>query len=103
MHPGRLRALPRLQCKIIGVSSGPFHCLAWNKHGQLYSWGKAQYGCLGYEVPANNDYIVETPTLVPHLHTVEVLKACAGERHSLVLTVSGVVYSWGGKEIYSVD
>lgn len=29
----KLYKIPKLKQDIIGICSGPFHCLAWNKHG----------------------------------------------------------------------
>ena len=56
--------MPRLKKDVIGIATGVSHALAWTKTGALYSWGKLQYGCLGFKLSAFDDYIVETPTYI---------------------------------------
>ena len=41
---------------IEGISVGKAHVLAWNAHGQLFSWGDSTCGKLGYLVNNLNNY-----------------------------------------------
>ena len=37
--------------KIVGISSGLTHSLAWDCEGKIYSWGSGVNGKLGHPIP----------------------------------------------------
>nr|XP_015106001.1 E3 ISG15--protein ligase HERC5 isoform X1 [Vicugna pacos] len=87
----------RFQCilqekSIIQITCGDYHSLALAKGGELFAWGQNLHGQLGVgsECPST-----PTPQIVEHLSGVPLVQISAGEAHSLALSMSGNVYSWG--------
>ena len=85
--------------KIISISSGTVHNMALSSKGDVYSWGSAQGGQLGLSeiyLTSNfrDSFFIPTPTKIPTLPN-NISKISCGEAHSLALTSSGMVYSWG--------
>jgi RCC1 and BTB domain-containing protein len=78
------------------ICCGGFHTLALIDTGDVYSWGKGEFGQLG----VGSDSNAALPRLISALHDVgRVAAISAGENHSVVATVTGDVYSWGyGKQ-----
>ncbi|ETW04506.1 hypothetical protein, variant 2 [Aphanomyces invadans] len=85
-------AIPQLQ-HVVQVSCGGWHVLACDLNGHVYSWGSNVNGQLGLECP--NVSMVPTPTLVEDLVGTYISAVASGDGHSLALTSSGQVYSWG--------
>ena len=85
--------------KIISISSGTVHNLALTSTGKVYSWGSAQGGQLGLSeiyLTSNfkDSFYISTPTIIPTLEN-NIIKISCGEAHSIALTNTGMVYSWG--------
>ncbi|XP_057584375.1 E3 ISG15--protein ligase HERC5 isoform X2 [Hippopotamus amphibius kiboko] len=60
--------------------------------GELFAWGQNLYGQLGVgRIFASSP----TPQIVEHLSGVPLVQISAGEAHSMALSMSGNVYSWG--------
>lgn len=59
---------------------------------QVFSWGSNAYGQLGL-----GNYLIETPypQMIQSLASAKIVELSAGQYHSLALTCSGKVYSWG--------
>lgn len=79
---------------VIAISGGINHTLALTDSGRIYAWGDNSFGQLGI----GNDTSYTLPVLVDmtgSLSGKEVISVVAGNRHSLALTNSGEVYSWG--------
>lgn len=66
---------------------------AISSRGELYTWGRNCYGCLGHE--SSDDKL--TPLLVEALKGQRVVDvACgSGDAQTLAVTDSGLLYSWG--------
>lgn len=62
---------------------------------QVWSWGKGSYGQLGH----GDDLDRMQPCLMKHLNDSGVLKVSAGHGHSLALTCSFSVFSWGLNDV----
>ncbi|KAL1434228.1 hypothetical protein MTO96_011869 [Rhipicephalus appendiculatus] len=62
---------------------------------QVWSWGKGAYGQLGH----GDDLDRMQPCLMKHLNDSGVLKVSAGHGHSLALTCSFSVFSWGLNDV----
>ncbi|XP_010964433.2 E3 ISG15--protein ligase HERC5 isoform X1 [Camelus dromedarius] len=87
----------RFQCilqekSIIQITCGDYHSLALAKGGELYAWGQNLHGQLGVGSECTS---TPTPQIVEHLSGVPLVQISAGEAHSLALSMSGNVYSWG--------
>ncbi|XP_070265202.1 E3 ISG15--protein ligase HERC5-like isoform X1 [Myotis yumanensis] len=89
----------RLQCysffqekTIIQITCGDYHSLALSKGGELFAWGQNLDGQLGLGRILDS---TPTPQLVEHLSGVPLAQISAGKAHSMALSMSGNVYSWG--------
>lgn len=74
------------------VSCGATHSLAINEWGQLFSWGSNSRGQLAKDT---TEQISSSPKLVKALATKHIVQIASGQYHSLALTNSGDLYSWG--------
>ena len=74
------------------VWAGMSHSLALSEGGKLYGWGRNVYGELGL-VGLDTEYQM-TPKCIPSLDRA-VTQASGGVSHTLALTETGEVYSWG--------
>ncbi len=85
---------PTLTLKILNnitqISAGFDRSFALNKNGQVYSWGSNTEGRLGLKDTKNRN----TPTLVPEIPD-NIVQLSTGKYHTLALTNTGEVYSWG--------
>ncbi|XP_024591916.1 E3 ISG15--protein ligase HERC5 isoform X2 [Neophocaena asiaeorientalis asiaeorientalis] len=88
----------RFQCilqeknNIIQITCGDYHSLALSKGGELFAWGQNSDGQLGVGRIFDS---VPTPQIVEHLSGVPLVQISAGEAHSMALSMSGNIYSWG--------
>jgi alpha-tubulin suppressor-like RCC1 family protein len=80
--------IPNLN-NIVSISAGYNISVALNSSGQVYTWGRNDYGQLGL---GDNNYRV-IPTLVPNLSNVTYVVAIAGRCYAI--TQSGQIYAWG--------
>lgn len=81
---------------IIQITCGDYHSLALSKGGELFAWGQNSHGQLGIGVMCPS---VPTPQIVEHLAGVPLVQISAGEAHSMTLSMSGNVYSWGKNDL----
>ncbi|XP_017400590.1 E3 ISG15--protein ligase HERC5 isoform X2 [Cebus imitator] len=81
--------------KIIQITCGDYHSLALSKGGELFAWGQNLHGQLGVgrKFPSTT-----TPQIVEHLAGIPLAQISAGEAHSMALSMSGNIYSWGKNE-----
>jgi hypothetical protein len=79
------------QVPILQVSCGWQHSLALSHSGQVYSWGYGDDGQLGQG--STQDYI--TPTVLPGLRDVAVVRVACGHSHSGCIAAEGEGYMWG--------
>jgi len=76
------------------VDTGLFHSLALDEDGQIWAWGSNSYGKLGDGSTTNK----LEPTLIVMPVGAEFVQISAGEDHSMGLTTSGDVWTWGSNE-----
>ena len=89
------RAVEALTGKVITqVTCGSYHTAAVSASGELYTWGGGMYGKLGHG--DENGHAV--PRHVAALRDVQVVQVACGSRHTVVITRSMDVFSWGDKE-----
>ena len=85
--------------RVLSVAAGNFHCLAVTEEGDVFSWGHAQHGRCGYYVPSYGEHglrpIQAHPQCIEALTSVRARCVSAFGDHSLVVTESGTVYSFG--------
>ncbi len=88
--------LPGASGAIVQIAAGESFSLALTATGQLYAFGDNQYGQLASTTNNGSEAANPTPTLV-HLPdaTAPVMKIAAGASHSLALTRSGQLYTFG--------
>jgi RCC1 and BTB domain-containing protein len=91
--------VPRLVEALAGkqiqqVTCGSYHTAAVSYTGELFTWGGGMYGKLGHG--DENGHAV--PKQVLALSSISVVQVACGSRHTVVLTQSLEVYSWGDKE-----
>eukprot|EP01130_Rhizamoeba_saxonica_P000104 TRINITY_DN10122_c0_g1_i1.p1 TRINITY_DN10122_c0_g1~~TRINITY_DN10122_c0_g1_i1.p1 ORF type:complete len:409 (+),score=60.65 TRINITY_DN10122_c0_g1_i1:21-1247(+) len=67
------------------------HSLALDKFGKVYAWGSNTHGKLGIGDP--DTLISSVPRQIPLNETI--VEVAVGIHHSLALSSSGLVYSWG--------
>lgn len=90
-EPKLIEAL--LEKSIVFVACGSTYSAALSANGELYTWGRGNYGRLGHG--SNDD--VTIPTLVTTLkgHMVVHVACGSGDSQTLCVTASGIVFSWG--------
>ena len=78
---------------VIKVATGSTYSAALTAEGELFTWGKGNYGRLGH---GNVDDCL-VPTLVSALagHRVVDVACGSGDAQTLAVTSEGLVYSWG--------
>lgn len=77
---------------ITQVACGAAHSLAVNEWGQLFTWGSNLRGQLAKD---GMDSINVAPKLVKQLATKHIVQIACGQYHSMALTNSGELYTWG--------
>ncbi|XP_069086869.1 probable E3 ubiquitin-protein ligase HERC4 [Pleurodeles waltl] len=77
---------------IVAVACGEAHTLALNDRGQVFAWGLAAGGQLGFP---GTEEPVRVPRNVKSLADVPVVQIACGWHHSLALSKTSDVYSWG--------
>ena len=88
--------LPEESDPVVQVAAGAYHSLALTSSGQLYAFGENRYGQLGTDT-GNDVNPTPTPVTLPGA-SGPVVQIAAGGFHSLALTASGRLYSFGDDE-----
>lgn len=73
------------------VSCGSKHAVLVTKQGKIYSWGEGSGGRLGHGVDAD----VPNPKFISAFSELEIKSVSCGENHTIAITVSGDLYTWG--------
>ena len=77
------------------AAAGEFQGLAITSDDRLFSWGENNFGQLGVPTNAGTENGVGTPAQVPLTHTGRFVAIAAGGEHTMVLTSTGEVFSFG--------
>uniref|UniRef100_A0A8C4Y2T0 HECT domain-containing protein n=2 Tax=Gopherus evgoodei TaxID=1825980 RepID=A0A8C4Y2T0_9SAUR len=92
-NKSEMRLLKELRDKyIVQIACGDHHSMALSKGGELFTWGQNSHGQLGV---GNQIAFTDKPQLVQELRGIPLAQIATGGTHSLVLSLSGAVYSWG--------
>lgn len=86
----RLVELP-YKSPIIQLSASKYHTIALNAKGECFVWGFGKGGRLG----TGSEFDRIEPTRLDSLESTPIQKVAAGENHTLVLSRTGQVFSWG--------
>uniref|UniRef100_T1IPE6 HECT domain-containing protein n=1 Tax=Strigamia maritima TaxID=126957 RepID=T1IPE6_STRMM len=78
--------------RVVQVACGANHSLALTDVGQLYAWGSNECGQLGLGVKGKDE---PNPSLIKSLEGVPLAQIACGSEHSIALSKSGAVFSWG--------
>jgi alpha-tubulin suppressor-like RCC1 family protein len=84
-------ALTRATLSVTQVSLGFWHSLSLNAHGNVFAWGRNEFGQVGNGLADGLD--VTTPTYLPQLR--HIVQIAAGDESSFALDKSGTVWAWG--------
>ncbi|XP_060103372.1 probable E3 ubiquitin-protein ligase HERC4 [Heteronotia binoei] len=92
-----VKSKPRLltelgNTQIVQLACGDHHSMALSKGGQLFTWGQNEYGQLGVGRERSS---AREPQPVQVLEGIPLAKIAAGGSHSMAVSLSGSVYSWG--------
>ncbi|XP_052121227.1 uncharacterized protein LOC113205965 [Frankliniella occidentalis] len=89
-QPRPILTFNSLRTRVLSVACGQNHTLALTENG-LYSWGSSIYGQLGLGKISQSPY----PRLITALLDYRIVAVAAGQYHSLALTSTGRVFTWG--------
>jgi len=81
--------------QIIDFKNSSYHIIARTSDKKVYCWGCNRGGCFGNGKRDDETY---KPELNQYLSEKQIIDICCGEYHTIVLTISGEVYSWGNNE-----
>jgi alpha-tubulin suppressor-like RCC1 family protein len=73
------------------IKCGAYHTMALTQSGEVYTWGSNYLGQIGF----GDNKMNLIPTKVKGLDENEIKMISCGFNHSMALTESGSVYSWG--------
>uniref|UniRef100_K3XAU5 Uncharacterized protein n=1 Tax=Globisporangium ultimum (strain ATCC 200006 / CBS 805.95 / DAOM BR144) TaxID=431595 RepID=K3XAU5_GLOUD len=76
---------------IVQISAGKYHTIALNALGECFVWGFGKGGRLG----TGTEFDHVEPMKLMSLDQIPILKVAAGENHTLALSRSGQIFSWG--------
>ena len=98
--PRRVEALAAE--RVVQVAAGPYHTVAVTSTGALWTWGSGRNGQLGHvgrngqlghgDVFTENQLV---PRRVEGLATSHVMQVAAGVHHTVAVTSTGELWSWG--------
>ena len=87
--PTRLAGLSSLRVR--SAACGDYHSALISSDGEVFTFGLGEYGCLGH----GNDERCNRPKRVEAMVGEHAISAACGWRHTVTLTASGRLYSWG--------
>jgi inhibitor of Bruton tyrosine kinase len=87
-RPKRIHSLAREL--VVDIAANKYHSLALTSTGNVYSWGHGRNGRLGH----GDDVVQLEPKLIVGIKE-KIVFVAAGLNHTLALTATGSVYSWG--------
>uniref|UniRef100_A0A8C3BTH3 HECT domain-containing protein n=1 Tax=Cairina moschata TaxID=8855 RepID=A0A8C3BTH3_CAIMO len=78
--------------EVVQITCGDHHSMALCRGGELFTWGQNTCGQLGV---GRQVTLTPTPQLVKGLKGIPLAQIAAGGAHSVAVSLSGAVYSWG--------
>lgn len=104
------------ELRVVSMAVSPVHASAVTSNGQIYTWGSGAPGSFGFiwkhgdsatgggggqpsggSIPnvLLSGHVRKTPTRVEDLEEVNIVDVALGNHHSVGLSESGVLYTWG--------
>lgn len=82
--------------KIKKIAAGSSHSMAIDADGNLWSWGRNHYGQLGDGTETDRQF----PVIIEkkHFDGESLLEVSAGNLHSIAISESGSVWTWGAND-----
>eukprot|EP00698_Gefionella_okellyi_P001339 TRINITY_DN11287_c0_g1_i1.p1 TRINITY_DN11287_c0_g1~~TRINITY_DN11287_c0_g1_i1.p1 ORF type:complete len:803 (+),score=100.74 TRINITY_DN11287_c0_g1_i1:39-2411(+) len=77
--------------RVASVACGHAHTVVIASNGAVYSWGGSEHGQCGHGSTSHQ----LTPRLVASLHRETMVQVACGGAHTVALSESGLVFSWG--------
>ncbi|KAM7021691.1 putative E3 ubiquitin-protein ligase HERC4 [Passerculus sandwichensis] len=77
---------------IVQIACGDQHAMALSRGGELFTWGQNTHGQLGV---GSQTTLAPKPQLVERLKGIPLAQIAAGGAHSICVSLSGAVFSWG--------
>lgn len=77
--------------KIVAISTGKDHCLCLNDKGEVFAFGRGEFGRLGTAGSGNE----KVPVKLSALEGVNVRRIFSGSSFNAAVTTDGSVYTWG--------
>jgi regulator of chromosome condensation len=80
------------------IGAGSYHSFAIAKDGTVYAWGLNQFGQCGIDrqgFVGEDGAVIASPSIVDALEGYNIVEITGGEHHSLALTSTGQVLSFG--------
>jgi alpha-tubulin suppressor-like RCC1 family protein len=86
--------------KIVQIACGHHHTLALSDEGEIYSWGRGDWGRLGH----GNNASVYTPLKIDpvQFQGQKIVKIAAGKQYSGAITEEGDLFMWGKNEQFQL-
>jgi alpha-tubulin suppressor-like RCC1 family protein len=87
--------------EIVEISCGATFSMAVDKEGAVWSWGSAENGCTGRNTDGKQigkgkaTFAVHMPNKITTLPGINIKKIVCGVSHTVTLTDTGDVYTWG--------
>jgi hypothetical protein len=79
--------------KVADICAAGWHSLALTTEGEVYVWGRGEYGRLGLGDKTGSSKL--RPVKVKAMEGHKVVQACCGGTHTMVLTSEGRIFAWG--------
>lgn len=79
---------------IVAVACRGAHCLALSREGEAFAWGDNHDGQCG----TGKTKVLRVPTFISNLRNIVVTRIACGRQHSLALSATSALYSWGSNE-----
>lgn len=94
--PRKVKFFDDIESKVVQIATGMYHCAALTEDGQLYTWGRGNFGVLGV---GDNSYSLE-PLLNEDIEYLKQegmnpVKIDAADDYTSVLMDNGEVYGFG--------
>jgi alpha-tubulin suppressor-like RCC1 family protein len=87
--------------EIVDIASGANFNMVIDNEGTLWSWGSAENGCTGRNSDGKQigagkaTFGIHLPSKIATLQGIKIKKVCCGVNHTVALTETGDVYTWG--------
>uniref|UniRef100_K3WZQ3 EF-hand domain-containing protein n=1 Tax=Globisporangium ultimum (strain ATCC 200006 / CBS 805.95 / DAOM BR144) TaxID=431595 RepID=K3WZQ3_GLOUD len=97
------------ELRVVSIAASTVHVCAVTSNGQVFTWGSGVPGSFGFvwkhslDVPHSGaggnalltSHVRKVPTRVDDLDDVNIVECALGNHHSIGLSASGVLFTWG--------